>query len=125
SLFDDRKDSVNLLKIWQGFENPFEVDLQNFAKNLAPFKDQLKLVRNRIGFHGSLSRSHEKAGLDIFDVETPRGAEFAALMRDMQNLALKMIKWYVERMKESSQPMKLWQEFGTELQGYSISRSSQ
>jgi hypothetical protein len=65
SFFEDRPDSINLLKIWRGFDHPFGNELQTCATRLTPFKEELKLVRNRIGFHGSLSRSHERAGLDI------------------------------------------------------------
>src|SRR5262245_1947376 len=86
SLFDDTKNSTNLLKIWKGFEHPFEDELQNFHDKLIPFKDELKRVRNRIGFHGSLTRTHEKAGLGIFDLESPRGTEFAVILRDIQDI---------------------------------------
>jgi len=122
SLFDDRKDSTNLLRIWKGFDHPFNNELQNFYKKLSPFKNDLKSVRNSIAFHGSLTRSREKAGLSIFDIESPRGSEFAGLISDMLNLALKMIMWHVERMNEADQPMKIWQEFDVELNGYRVIR---
>jgi hypothetical protein len=44
SLFDDRSDSTNLLKIWTGFEHPFQGDLQQFVKTLQSFKADLRLV---------------------------------------------------------------------------------
>jgi hypothetical protein len=124
-LFDDTRNSTNLLKIWQRFDHPFENDLQHFDKKLTPFKDELRKVRNRIGFHGSLTRSHEKAGLGIFDLESPRGREFANLIRDMLDLAPKMIKWHLKRMKNSDLDKKigLWKEIGGELTGYTINRS--
>jgi len=123
SLFDDTKNSTNLLKIWKGFDHPFEKDLQNFDRRLTPFKDELKKVRNRIGFHGSLTRIHEKAGLGIFDLESPRSIEFSKLIGDMNILALKMIKWHLERMKNSDKIIELWQEFREEFTGYTIKRS--
>ena len=97
----------------------------NGYKKLTPFKDELRKVRNRIGFHGSLTRSHEKAGLGIFDLESPRGREFANLIRDMLDLAPKMIKWHLKRMKDSDLDKKigLWKEIGGELTGYTINRS--
>jgi hypothetical protein len=122
SLFEDRDNSINLLKIWQGFDHPFDDELQKLANKLDPFKEELRLVRNRVGFHGSLSRSHERAGLGIFDVESPRAREFARLVRDMQNLALNMIKWYIDGMNQSARPHEIWQEFMDELQGYSLSQ---
>ena len=108
---------------WKGFDHPFEKDLQNFDRRLTPFKDELKKVRNRIGFHGSLTRIHEKAGLGIFDLESPRSIEFSKLIGDMNILALKMIKWHLERMKNSDKIIELWQEFREEFTGYTIKRS--
>jgi len=115
SLFDDTKDSTNLLKIWRGVEHPYRDDLQQFAKKLKPFKKELSLVRNRIGYHGSLTRNHEKAGLGIFDVESSRGKDFAHCIQDMRQLALRMISWYMSSMDESKRPREFWHEFMVEL----------
>ena len=59
SLFDDREDSTNLLRLWQGFDHPFSNELQDYSTRLCPFMEELKLVRNRLGFHGSLTRRKE------------------------------------------------------------------
>ena len=56
SLFEDRVDSINLMKVWQGFEHPFNNELQDYSTRLIPFKQELKLVRDRLGFHGSFHR---------------------------------------------------------------------
>jgi len=124
SLFEDTENSINLLEIWQGFDHPFGDELQKFAKKLEPFKDELRLVRNRVGFHGSLNRSRERAGLDIFDFESPRAREFARLVRDMRSLSLKMIEWYIKRMNKAARPSEIWQEFMTELQSHPLIRHS-
>jgi hypothetical protein len=79
-------------------------------------------VQNRIGFHGSLSRSREKAGFGIFDIESPRGIEFFRLILDMRELAYRMIKWSTERMSKAVEPNKFLQEFDLELTGYTVSR---
>ncbi len=79
SLFEERSDSINLVRLWQGFDHPFTKDLQGHATRLDAFKEDLKLVRHRLGFHGSLTRSHEKAGLGIFDMESGRARTFAHL----------------------------------------------
>jgi hypothetical protein len=79
SLFDHRRDSINLLRVWQGFDHPFGNELQDYSTRLTPFKEDLKLVRDRLGFHGSLTRSHEGAGLGVFDVDSGRARVFFAL----------------------------------------------
>ena len=48
SLFEDRRDSINLLNVWQGFDHPFSDELQNYVTRLSPFKKELRLVRNRM-----------------------------------------------------------------------------
>ena len=119
SLFDDREDSVNLQRVWQGFDHPFSNELQACSTRLSPFKEELKLVRNRLGFHGSLTRSHERAGLGVFDVDSLRARDFARLVRDMQQLFLRMITWYIKRMDSSVRPAEILKEFLSELRGAS------
>ena len=117
SLFDDRSDSINLVRVWRAFDHPFGDELKGCVTRLDPFKQELKLVRNRLGFHGSLSRSHERAGLGIFDVDSGRARDFACLARDMQQLFLRMIAWYMKGMDSSMRPEEMWNEFINELQG--------
>ena len=119
SLFEERRDSINLVNIWQGFEHPFNDDLQAFVKRLNPFKEELKLVRHRVGFHGSLNRSRERAGLSIFDVDSSRARDFSRLILDMQQLSLRMVAWYMKRMNSSQMPDEMWKEFITEMKGRS------
>lgn len=117
SLFEDRSDSINLLRVWQGFDHPFGNDLLQHATRLGPFKADLKRVRDRLGFHGSLTRSHERGGLGVFDVDTGRAGDFAQLVRDLQQLCLRMIEWYMKGMDSSARPAEMWQEFMSELRG--------
>jgi hypothetical protein len=118
SLFEDRSDSIDLLRVWQGFDHPFGNELQDYSSRLCPFKEELKLVRDRLGFHGSLTRSHEGAGLGIFDVDSSRGRDFARLVMDMQRLFLRMIAWYIKnRMDTSAHPAEILKEFCNELRG--------
>jgi hypothetical protein len=110
SLFEERRDSINLVNVWQGFEHPFYDELDAFVKRLNPFKKELKLVRHRVGFHGSLNRIRERAGLGIFDVDSSRARDFSRLILDMQQLSLRMIAWYMKRMDSSPKPEKMWKE---------------
>lgn len=118
SLFEDRRDAINLLNVWQGFDHPFGEELQDCVRRLTPFKAELRLVRNRVGFHGSLNRSHERSGLGIFDVDSLRAHDFVRLIGDMQQLFLRMIAWYMKAMAESARPGEMWKEFVAELKGH-------
>jgi len=124
SLFDDRNDSVNLLKIWRNFEHPFEKDLREFEDKLAPFKDELKLVRHRIGFRGSLTRMAEKEGLGILDVDSGRANAFVGIVKDMQLLAVKMIEWFCcQTIKpDGSRDEEKWHQFFRELKKFEKSK---
>ncbi len=117
SLFEDRSDSIDLLTVWSDFDYPFCSELQQCATRLNPFKEELKLVRNCLGSHGSLSRSHERAGLGIFDVGSGRARDFACLVRDRRHLFLRMIDWYVKRMDSRLRQEEIWNEFVKELKG--------
>ena len=124
SLFEHRQDAINLLNVWRGFDHPFGEELQNCVTRLNPFKEELRLVRNRVGFHGSLNRSHERAGLGIFDVDSSRARDFVRLVRDIQQLCLRMIAWYMEGMDSSARPAEMWKEFVAEMQGHSRNQGS-
>jgi len=115
SLFEQRTDSINLVRMWQGFDHPFANDLREHARRLDAFKADLKLVRDRLGFHGSITRSHERVGLGVFDVESGRARDFARLVRDMQRLFLRMIAWYMEKMESTIRPADMFKEFFAEL----------
>ena len=115
SLFEDRTDSINLLRVWRGYDHPFANDLREHATRLDSFKGDLKLVRDRLGFHGSLTRNHEQGGLAIFDVNSGRAREFSRLVRDLQQLFLRIIEWYMRIMDSSARPAEMWQEFVNEL----------
>jgi len=119
SLFEHRRDSINLVNVWQGFDHPFRDDLQEFVKRLNPFKEELRLVRNRVGFHGSLNRSRERAGLGIFDVNSSRARDFSRLVRDMQQLCLRMIAWYMQGVNTSQRPDEMRTEFVAEMRNRS------
>jgi len=122
SLFEDRNDSVNLLRSWRVFENPFMDELETIRSRLEPFKPELEKVRNRISFHGSRNRSHEKDGLDIFNIESGRGPEFASLVQKIQLTAKNMIEWYCMNVLQGSVGSEAWRSFEAELKGYSIAR---
>ena len=124
SLFDHRKDSTNLLRIWQGFDHPFKTELQAYSTRLEPFKVELKCVRNSFGFHGSLYRSKEKAGLSIFDVNSGRAQDFFRAVGEGKQLFLRMIDWSIEGMDESERPAELWREFMAEMKTYAVARTS-
>jgi hypothetical protein len=63
--------------------------------------------------------------LGIFDVDSGRAKEFAGILRDMENLAVRMIQWFIEERLDDSrgQPVELWKAFVLELKSKENSQS--
>lgn len=110
SLFDKRRDSTNLLRIWTGFEHPFTQRIDTIAERLSPFMDDLYKVRSRYDFHGSLSMAHQAEGFSIFEGE--RGHDLFRIVHDMKQLAVDMAEWY---MAHNSDLITLVSAFRVEL----------
>jgi hypothetical protein len=66
SLVEDSNDGVNAFRVWR---EHFPEEAQAIAAleaQVVPFRDNLRVFRNRLGFHGSTSRAHEAPGFDLF-----------------------------------------------------------
>ena len=92
SLFETRADSINLLRIWSGFDNPFREDLRRFDASLDPYRANLKLVRDRFDFHGSISREREGEGFDAYEPEEAK--DLFRIVADFRDLCARMIDWF-------------------------------
>lgn len=116
SLFEDRTDSIHLARVWAGFDHPFYDALTAIENRLQPFKPQLKLVRDRYGFHGSLSRTREAEGFDI--LQDPLARDLCTLIHDVKQLAVHMIAWHLGHMpRDHAERIALLAAFEAELCG--------
>ena len=66
TLVDDSKEGLNAFRIWREHFPHEEAAIAAVEQQIAPFKSDLRLFRNRLGFHGSRTRSHEAKGWDLF-----------------------------------------------------------
>lgn len=66
SMVEDDPQAMNGFRIWRKSWPDEEKAIAAVEAQVAPLRPGLKLFRNRLGFHGSRSRDHEKAGLDLF-----------------------------------------------------------
>ncbi len=66
SLVEDDDQGVNGFRIWRDRFPEEEPAIAAVEAQVIPFRKRLKLFRNRLGFHGSRSRSHESGGFDLF-----------------------------------------------------------
>ena len=65
-LVDDSKEGLNAFRIWRAHFPQEEAAIAAVEQQIIPFKDDLRLFRNRLGFHGSRTRSHEAKGWKLF-----------------------------------------------------------
>lgn len=66
SLVEDSADSVNAFRVWRVRFPEEEKAIAAVEARVTPLKNDLRVFRNRLGFHGSRSRAHEAAGFDLF-----------------------------------------------------------
>jgi hypothetical protein len=66
SLIEESNDGLNAFRIWRRHFPEEEAAIAAVEKIVQPFRNDLRLFRNRLGFHGSRSRAHESSGFDLF-----------------------------------------------------------
>lgn len=66
SLIEEDPKSVNAFRIWRKLFPEEESRIAAIEAQIDPFAGDLKRFRNRLGFHGSRSRTHEASGFDLF-----------------------------------------------------------
>ena len=66
SLIEDSSDGLNAFRIWRKHFPEEEQAIAAVEAQVVPFRDNLRIFRNRLGFHGSRSRALESPGFDLF-----------------------------------------------------------
>ena len=66
SLIEDCDDGLDAFRIWRLKYPEEEIAIAALEIHVAPLRNDLRVFRNRLGFHGSRSHSHESKGLDFF-----------------------------------------------------------
>src|SRR6266851_4495086 len=79
SLVEDSNDGLNGFRVWREVWPREKAAIDAVETRVAPFRDRLRLFRNRMGFHGSRTRSHEAAAFELFDKHS--GTEVYDAMR--------------------------------------------
>jgi len=85
SLIEDSEDGLNGFRIWREQFPSEEAAIAAVEAQVIPFRDRLRIFRNRVGFHGSRTRAHESAGLDLFAQHS--GTDIWNAMKNFKSLA--------------------------------------
>lgn len=71
SLIEDKDDCIDGFRIWRSRYPDEQAAINAVEARVEPFKQRLRWFRNRVGFHGSRTRSHESKGYELFRYHTP------------------------------------------------------
>jgi hypothetical protein len=88
SLIEDDQKSVNFFRIWRAREPDYSSELDKLEARIAPHVKDLRLFRNRFGFHGSVTRAKEASGFQLLNADAK---ELWAIILDLRNLSTKLI----------------------------------
>lgn len=66
SLIENSDEGLDAFRIWK-LKFPDELEaIDALAKLIVPLRPDLRVFRNRLGFHGSRSQQHEAPGFELF-----------------------------------------------------------
>jgi hypothetical protein len=84
SLVEDADGAVNAFRVWRERYPKEESAIAAVEAEVVPLKNDLRVFRNRLGFHGSTSWSHESAGFDLFANHS--GTQILEVMKKFKTL---------------------------------------
>jgi hypothetical protein len=85
SLIEDSRDGLNGFRIWREHFPSEEAAIAAVEEQVMPFRDRLRIFRNKLGFHGSRTRVQESAGCDLFAQHS--GTDIWNAMKNFKSLA--------------------------------------
>ena len=97
SLIDDDPKSVNAFRVWRRNFPEEETAIAAVEAQVRPLAADLKRFRNRLGFHGSRSRTHEAPGFALFTNHS--GTTIWKAMRNFKHLGAALLDKDMERQK--------------------------
>jgi len=100
SLIEQDDQSINAFRIWRARFPEEENAIAAVEAQVMLFADHLKRFRNRLGFHGSRSRTHEASGFDLF--ANFSGTQILTAIDGFKSLGAKLFAKDLERQKAAA-----------------------
>jgi len=94
-MVEDDPQAINGFRIWREAWPEEESAIVAVEALVVPLREGLRLFRNRLGFHGSRSRTHEQAGLDFFAQHS--GTTVWEAMRNFKSLGAALFRKDLDR----------------------------
>jgi hypothetical protein len=95
SLIETDPKGINFFRVWRKRLPEMADDLDALEKIINPMHEGLRLFRNRFGFHGSTSRSHEASAFNVlkqFD-----GRKIYQAIIDTRNMSTILIQKHMKK----------------------------
>lgn len=89
SLIEERENGIDFFRIWKRHAPEFTVELEILESRVAPLRENLRVFRNRYGFHGSTSREHESVAFDLLSQHS--GNQLMDTILEMRNLSTRLL----------------------------------
>jgi hypothetical protein len=89
SVVEDSQDALNGFRVWRERFPEEEHAIAAVERQVIPFRDRLRVFRNRLGFHGSRTRTHEADGLELFAAHT--GDQIFQAMANFKSLGAALL----------------------------------
>jgi len=103
SLIEDSDDGLDAFRIWRvRFPDEFAA-IDALERLIAPMRPDLKVFRNRLGFHGSRSQKHESKGFELFGNQS--GTKMIEVMKAFKALNAALISKDLAREHNSTEEM--------------------
>lgn len=103
SLIEDQENSINFFRLWRSRVPQLSGEIDALETKILPFKDKLRVYRNRFGFHGSISREHESEAFKLLEDHT--GTELYSAILETRNLSTKLIRHFKAENQATAQPV--------------------
>lgn len=104
SLIEDSDDSINAFRIWRLKFPEEQTAIDAVEKHVAPMRDDLRVFRNRIAFHGSRTHKHESRGFDLFANQS--GTKMLDTMKVFKKLNYGLLAKDLARQHQSDEEMQ-------------------
>ena len=106
-LIDDNRKGLDAFHIWRDHVPKQENAIVAVEAQIKPLRKDLKIFRDRLGFHGSRSKAHEESGFALF--ANADGDTMWNAMRNFQSLGANLLALEIARKNSDQTEIKCYQ----------------
>jgi hypothetical protein len=104
SLIEDSSDGIDAFRIWRGKFPEEIVGISALENEIAPLRADLRIFRNKLGFHGSRSFQQESKGLELFGNHSP--AKLMEAMKCFKALSAALLEKDMAQQEKSTERLQ-------------------